>query len=236
MTPFKFLLPLLLLTLSCNSNKTDNAFKPDAAKLVVNNSLTDTNKQSITDSVHSRQQEQQEEHQYTDDFDTALKGGYSISCKVDDSSEYLYLKKRNRTIAELSSMSRGLPYKNLGYIGVDFTHYFVLVHSTSMSNPHQVELIEKTTGRNIIEQWAYGIDADEKQEILLYCDKDVPSPKDKMILYNVATKRREIFNFPSYVFDEPEILNRIKIKELTNKSLVIAYRTDNGSKTKTYSR
>ena len=67
-------------------------------------------------------------------------------------------------------------------------------------------------------------------------DIDVPFPKDKMILYNVNTKRRRLFNFPSDIFNEPEILNRIKIKKLTEKQLVINYETEKRSKTKMYSR
>ena len=77
------------------------------------------------------------------DYGTTLKGGYKILFKVDDSLEYLYLKKGNKTIIELSSMSKGLPYKNLGYIGADFTHYFILVHSFGGGNPHYIELIKK---------------------------------------------------------------------------------------------
>src|SRR5215203_7311973 len=83
------------------------------------------------------------------DYDTTLKGGYTISFKVDDSLQYLYLKKGNKTISELSSTSRGMLYKNLGYVGADFTNYFVLVHSFGGGNPHYIDLIKKTTGKNV---------------------------------------------------------------------------------------
>jgi hypothetical protein len=83
-------------------------------------------------------------------YDTTLKGGYSIFFKVDDSLQYLFLKKGDRTISELTATSRGLPYKNLGYIGADFKDYFVLVHSFGSGNPHYIELIKKGTGRNIL--------------------------------------------------------------------------------------
>ena len=69
------------------------------------------------------------------DYDTSLKGGYSILFKVDDSLQYLYLKKGNNTITELSSTSRGMLYKNLGYVGADFQDYFVLVHSFGVRQP-----------------------------------------------------------------------------------------------------
>ena len=170
------------------------------------------------------------------DYDTTLKGGYTISFKVDDSLQYLYLKKGNKTITELSSMSRGLLHKNLGYVGADFTNYFVLVHSFGSGNPHYIELISKSTGKSILEDGAAWIDADEEKEYLLYCDSDVPRKNNQMSLFNIRTGVKQLFNFPNDIFDEPEVLNRIQISKLTDKQLVIKYDTKKGSKTKVYSR
>ncbi len=170
------------------------------------------------------------------EYDTTLKGGYTISFAANDSLQYLYLKRGSKTITELISTSRGMPYKNLGYVGADFTNYFVLVHSFGSGNPHQIELIRKTTGENVLKKGAAWIDANEEKEILLYCDKDVPKPKDKMTLYNVRTGQKQFFNFPPDIFGEPEILNRIQISKVTDKQLVINYDTASGSKTKAYSR
>jgi len=170
------------------------------------------------------------------DYDTTLKGGYTISFKVDDSLQYLYLKKGNRTVTELSSTSRGLLYKNLGYVGADFTNYFVLVHSFGSGNPHYIELIKKSTGKNVLKDGAAWIDVDEEKEYLLYSDNDLPDKKDKMTLYNVRTAQKQLFNFPGDIFAEPEVLNRIQISKLTDKQLVIKYDTEEGSQTKVYSR
>jgi hypothetical protein len=170
------------------------------------------------------------------DYDSTLKGGYTISFRVNDSLQYLYLKKGNNTIIELSSTSRGLPYKNLGYIGADFTNYFVLVHSLGGSNPHYIDLIKKTTGKNVFKNAPAWIDADEKKEFLLYSDNDVPGKKDQMILYNLLTGKRQYFNFPRDIFDGPQVLNRIEISRLTDKQLVIKYDTEKGSRTKVYNR
>jgi hypothetical protein len=170
------------------------------------------------------------------DYDTTLKGGYTISLKVDDRVQYLYLKKGGRTITELAATSRGLPYKNLGYVGADFTSYFVLVHSFGSGNPHQIELIKKTTGENVLREGTAWIDADEKREFLLYCDNDIPNKKDKMILRNIRTGQKQFLSFPGDIFDEPDVLNRIQISKLTDKQLVIMYNTEKGSKTKMYSR
>jgi hypothetical protein len=170
------------------------------------------------------------------DYDTTLKGGYTISFKVDDSLQYLYLKKGNKTITELASTSRGMLYKNLGYVGADFTNYFVLVHSFGSGNPHNIELIKKTTGKNVLKDGAAWIDSDEKKEFLLYSDNDVPNKKDKMTLFNVKTGQKQQFSIPSDIFDGPEVLNRIQISRLTDKQLVIKYETEKGTRTKMYNR
>jgi hypothetical protein len=170
------------------------------------------------------------------DYDTSLKGGYIISYSTDDSFQYLHLKKGQKIITELSSTSIGMLHKNLGYVGADFLHYFVLVHSFGGGNPHTIELIQKTTGKNMLKDGAAWIDADVKQEFLLYSEKELPKKNDQMILYQVQTGKKQLFQFPDEIFDEPEVLNRIQISQLTDKLLVIHYDTKNGSKTKIYNR
>ena len=94
-------------------------------------------------------------------YDTILKGGYTISFSLDDSTERLYLKKKNKIIKEIASCSRGLPYKNLGYKAADFTDYFVLAHSFGSGNPNYIELIKKDNGLNILKDGAAWIGANE---------------------------------------------------------------------------
>jgi hypothetical protein len=112
------------------------------------------------------------------DYDTTLTGGYTISFKADDSLQYLYLMKGQKMISEIASCSRGMLYKNLGYVGADFRDYFVLVHSFGSGNPHYIELIKKATGDNVLGQGSAWIDVIEDKGILLYCEQDVPSAKD----------------------------------------------------------
>ncbi len=169
-------------------------------------------------------------------YDTTLKGGYIISFKVDDSLQYLYLKKGNKTITKLSSTSRGLPYKNLGYVGADFINYFVLVYSFGGGNPHYIDLIKKATGQNLFKNAPAWIGADQKKEYLLYSDNDVPDKKNEMTLLNIRTGKRQYFKFPNDIFDGAEVLNRIEINRLNDKQLVIKYETKKGSKMKLYNR
>jgi hypothetical protein len=176
------------------------------------------------------------------DYQITLKGGYKIALKLDDSLQYLYLKKGTKIIGELSSTSKGLPYKNLGYVVADFKNYFVLAHSFGGGNPTYIDLINKESGKNILKLkrgaalGAAIIDVLKEREIVLYCYNDVPNQKDKMILHNLNSGKKEYFPFPDEVFEEPEILNRIKISSLTDTYLVIKYRTENGAKSKQYSR
>ena len=170
------------------------------------------------------------------DYDTTLNGGYTIGFKVDDSLQYLYLNKGNKIITELASTSRGMLYKNLGYVGADFKAYFVFVHSFGSGNPHYIELIKKTTGKNVLKDGAAWIDVDEKKGFLLYSDNDVPDSKDKMTLYNINTGQRQSFRFPADIFDGPQILSRIQIHKLSYTQLVIRYETQKGSKIKIYNR
>lgn len=170
------------------------------------------------------------------DYATTLKGGYTISFKIDDSLQYLYLQKEGKTISQLASTSKGMLYKNLGYVAADFNNYFVLAHSFGSGNPHQIELVQKTTGKNSLKEGAAWIDASVEKEFLLYSDNATPGPKDKMALYNIRTDETQFFSFPADIFDRPEVLNRIQISKLTDKQLIIRYDTQKGSMTKVYNR
>ena len=57
-----------------------------------------------------------------------------------------------------------------------------------------------------------------------------------MILFNISTGKKQLFNFPADIFTDPAVLNRIQISKLTDKQLVIKYETEKGSKTKVYVR
>jgi hypothetical protein len=156
------------------------------------------------------------------DYPTKLKGGYRIVFKTDDSLEHLYLRKEGKIIAELADGSNGMPYKNLGYLGADFQNYFVLVHSFGSGNPHEIELIKKSTGKNILKDGACWVDADEKNGYLLYTYDDMPKAgEDTMILYNVNTGLKKYLHFPPEVFKEEYL--EVDIISVSANSLTIKY-------------
>jgi hypothetical protein len=80
-------------------------------------------------------------------------------------------------IAELASDSRGGIYKGLGYVGADFKTCFVLVHSFGSGNPHEVELIKKSTGKNILKASAWWIDVIEKKRFYFTATRMYPQQK-----------------------------------------------------------
>lgn len=167
------------------------------------------------------------------DYPTRLKGGYKIVFKT-DTLDRLYLQKGDKIITELSDGSKGMLQKSLGYLGADFMDYFVLVHSFGSGNPHEIELIKKSTGNNILQQGACWVDADEKSGFLLYTYDDMPhSSRDKMILYNVVTKQKKYLSFPPEIFKQ-DFLD-IAIVKVNDSLLVIKYPlTNGGEKQKTY--
>jgi hypothetical protein len=183
-------------------------------------------------SVSSNAQEDSTDEVETYDYDTTLKGGYSISFRVDDSLQYLYLKKGNKTITELSSASRGMLSKNLGYVGADFTNYFVLVHSFGSGNPHYIELIMKSTGKNVLKDDAAWIGVDTVKQVLLFSKVDVPNEKDNMTLLDIKTMRQRDYPFPKEIFGEAEALNRIELLNVTDKTFTIKYSFKDWSITK----
>lgn len=168
------------------------------------------------------------------DYDTTLKGGHNLSFKVDDSLEYLFLRTGS-VLKEISSCAKGLPYKNLGYKSGDFTDYFVLAHSFGAGNSTHIELIDKKTGRNILENDAVWIDADEPKQLLLYYLEN-DTKKDELVLYDVKGKQRSYYSLPREIANVPIPTNDIRIDTITDAKLVIVYSSNGVEKKKSYER
>ncbi len=171
-------------------------------------------------------------------YDTILKGGYTISFNANDTQQYLFLKLNKKTISELSSTSRGILYKSLGYVGADFQECFVFVHSFGTGNPHYIELIKKKTGENLLKNGSAWIDVDTIKQVLLFSKSDIPSDTDKMTLLDIKSLKQKDYPFPKEIFSEPGKLNRIELVSVTDKSFTIKYTYNDRTRTKrkTYSR
>lgn len=129
-------------------------------------------------------------------YRTRLKGGYRIVFETERASKYLYHQKGKRRIAEISSVSCGLLHKNLGYVGSDSEDYFVLVRSFGSGNAHDIELIRKSDGENVLapNREACWIGASERYSIRLFSSHCVPEPDDKITLMNVGTGKMRFYN------------------------------------------
>lgn len=167
----------------------------------------------------------------TDSYNRTLKSGYRIETSTNDSLMYLHLKKGNTVIAELSSHTKGLPLKGLGYVAADFTNYFALVHSFGSGNPHYMELINKADGKNILNHNAEWIDGSEEHQAVLY--KDIDAGNNKFILYDFTNNKKKTFNLPA---DMTGPINEIEIENISTRQLIIKYYTADGTKTAAYSR
>lgn len=167
--------------------------------------------------------------------DSLLKGGYIISYRMDDSMEYLFLRKNGKTITELYSMSKGCLAKNLGYVWADFQNCFVFVNAYGPCNPIEARLINKKDGKNIFKTTVALLDVDKIKGLILYADDAAPLDNIKLTLYNIHSGKREIFNCPKGL-DAGDVFCSVQIKKLTDKELTIKYQGETSEKTKTYKR
>jgi hypothetical protein len=208
---------LLLLLFSCGHKRSESG--TNEAAIHSDTAIQQTGKAISTD-----------RDSLPNGFPVSLKNNYSVILRVDDSTEFLYLR-HNTTEKVIASCSRGLPYQNLGYVKADFSNCFVLMHSFGSGNPRYIELIEKRTAINKIPKGSVWIDADVPKGFLLYTDEPTPSMQNGMTLLNVITGRRYPAKFPLEIIQDPDLLNSMRISSVTKDLLVVSYNAKQGSKT-----
>ena len=169
-------------------------------------------------------------------FDTILKNNfhlqfqYYLKSKESSIEMLLILKDGKKIVDTLNRMGYAAPQKNLGYIGADFKDYFVFVQSFGSGNPHDMQLLRKKDARKII--GGYFIDADEKNEILLYL-----KGRDSLMYYDVKKlknnfilKRSNTQGFNIRIF---ELGDYLKIGKVSSKNIqIVLY----GDKTTIFSK
>lgn len=146
----KTIISLLILISSCNSSRTSKSFTKDTIKQA----------ETKTDSHYLKFVKIIKEDAYSDRYATKLKGGFSISHHFDSIDQYIVYKKGEIIIDTIGDCSLGLPYKNLGYIAADFDKSFVFMQSFGSGNPPIIQLYEKETAQNLIEEFSAWIDVD----------------------------------------------------------------------------
>ena len=213
------------LILSCKSDKKKLALPKSKSEISIINHAIDSSKN--TNIANQKVEDSTEENS-----DTYLKNGFSIIYTTDDEDQYLIYKKGKRIIDTLNSCSVGLPIKNLGYVISDFDNTFILGQSYGSGNPTVVELYDKETAKKLIKEYSAIIDVDSTNQILLYSENDVPKLTDKMTLFDVKKNIKENYDFPKEVFGEPEILSRIHLINISDKTFTIEYEFNDYRNTK----
>ncbi|MBR8538133.1 hypothetical protein KDU71_21360 [Carboxylicivirga sediminis] len=132
------------------------------------------------------------------DFQTSLKNDFNLEYRVyiesnnPDTLQAIFLVKDTTDIKDLTGgSSYGLPHKNIGYIGADFDSSFVFVQSFGSGNPHEIQLIDKRTGKTIRKgTW---VDANEGSQILLYIEH-INEPNEQLKIFDIENNAETIVN------------------------------------------
>ncbi|WP_460558094.1 hypothetical protein [Ferruginibacter profundus] len=228
-----FLLLFLLLLFSCNHNKTIPISSKDSVQPAIAKTTTDTTHSNTIDSNYLAMVKAIQENPYAAEYDTSLKGGFSISFHHNTEDQFLLYQKGQKIIDTIGNCSLGLLYKNSGYIGADFDNSFVFVQSYGSGNPDYIQLYDKETATNLIANGSAWIDVDTARQVLLYSKADVPLPSDSMSLFDAKKNTNRQYAFPKEIFDEPQRLNRIRLTNVTDKTFTIEYEFKDRQITKT---
>lgn len=162
-------------------------------------------------------------------FDTTLKNGYHLSFRYfldpTDSlvNKMIALKKGKSTIDTLNVLGALALHKNLGYIRSDFQDYFVFAESFGGGNPEKMKLIRKADGK--VMRKGYMIDADEKNEILLFAHN-----ADSIMCFDMK-KQNTLFLgdrnklLGSNIYIHPTYTN-LRIHKVTPKNIFVEFEKD----------
>jgi len=177
------------------------------------------------------------------DFDTILKNGYNLSYRVyldsieNDTMQSLTLVKKVHDIRTLNETTYPMLHKNLGYIGADFENSFVFTQSFGSGNPHEFQLIDKKTAKEI--KTGIWVDADEEEEVLLYIE-NINEQNEQLKIYDVKNKKEIIvtdFKNSKCYKEYPEGLRScVEIDTITKNKIALKIDTDDEKIVRTYRR
>ncbi len=173
-------------------------------------------------------------------YQTELKKGYYLEFnyfRINKNTPIemcLNLKKGDKIIDTLNILGYGAPQKNLGYVSADFDEYFAFVQSYGSGNPHDMQLLRKKDGKEIIK--GFIVDADENNEFLLYC-----RGYDSLMLYDIKKHKNNYIenlrNSKEIDCAVSELTDYLKIKKVSSKYVSIDItNTKNETLTKQYNR
>lgn len=176
---------------------------------------------------------QEEKHNVEVTDSIVLRHDALLKFVIIEDEQFLLLERSGKLVDTISSCSKGLPMKNLGYLVEDFDDNFVLAQSFGSGNPHNVYLYSKKTGQNELGRNSYFIDIDTASRTLFYSTSDVPSIDDTLFSVNVMTSNKSMYAFPKAVLDEEEILNRIHVSKVNGSDVTVEIEYQNWKKKQT---
>ncbi|WP_439185909.1 hypothetical protein [Carboxylicivirga taeanensis] len=171
--------------------------KTESLTYEINETKTATNENVVKSSIVTRTY--LSDSTYLDyDFQTSLKNGFKLEYRVykesnnPDTLQTIFLIKDTTDIMDLTGgSSYGLPHKNIGYIGADFDSSFVFVQSFGSGNPHEIQLIDKRTGKPLRKgAW---VDANEENQILLYIE-NINESNERLKIFDIERNKETIVN------------------------------------------
>lgn len=176
-------------------------------------------------------------------FDTLLSHGYHLSYRVYPSSktdevlQSLTLVKGKKDIKVLNEEDSEMLHKNLGYIGADFGDTFLFVYSFGAGNPHQIQLIEKKTGNELLN--GILVDVNEAEQVLLYIT-DLHEENEALILHDIKSKKKIIVkDFQDSLCAREQIgglRNCVEIDSVTSKESILKIESEEEQIVKKYKR
>ncbi|WCM42501.1 hypothetical protein MG290_02180 [Flavobacterium sp. CBA20B-1] len=175
------------------------------------------------------------------DFDTLLSDGYYLSYKIYEDTienqklQSLTLKRDTFKIKELNVIDYPLLHKNLGYIGADFGKSFLFVQSFGSGNPHQIELIEKKTGKSLTK--GIFVDCHEDEKVLLYITSENQN-NEKLILLDIKNnQKKNITDFNNLNCSHiGRLRNCVEIDTVTNQKIILKTNSESDSIIRYYNR
>ncbi len=175
------------------------------------------------------------------DYQTILKSGYNLEYRVyiesntSDTLQAIFLMNGETVIKELNEGSDyDLPHKNIGYVGSDFDDSFTFIQSFGSGNPHYFQLIDKKSGKELLN--GIYIDVDEDEQVLLYL-KDTNSKIDKLMIYDIKnSKEISPIGYEKLICAGDDIIGCIEIDRTTRKEIFLKMSSSEGVVIKKYKR
>ncbi|PKV62776.1 hypothetical protein [Pontibacter ramchanderi] len=176
-------------------------------------------------------------------YDTLLSQGYHLSYRVyldsatDEGLQSLTLVKGKRDIKQLSETSYPMLHKNLGYIGADFGDTFLFVQSFGSGNPHEIQLIDKKTGKELMN--GVWVDVNQPEKVILYITNIYEENEDLKLLDLKNKKEIVVKDFSDSNCVKEQIgglRNCVEIDSVTSKEIILKIESEGERITKKYKR